>query len=75
MVFGITYIAGEFHSVTYCITSHVRKEDFEEFLNLYKSLLRSCLDFSPDRLMMEASEATYNTVVKDFQGVTIDMIF
>ena len=28
MVFGVSDIAGEFHPIAYCITSHEKEEDF-----------------------------------------------
>ncbi len=76
MVFGITDIAGEFHPIAYCITSHEKEEDFVEFFTSLQKLAKEMhIDFSPDYLMIDASDATYNAVVKLFPGVTILMCY
>ena len=71
-MFGITDIAGEFHPIAYYITSHEKEEDFEEFFICLKNLAEEMnLDFSPEHLMMDASDATYNAVFKLFSRIII----
>jgi len=66
-VFGITDIAGEFHPIAYCITSHEKEEDFVSFLASLKKVAKELdIDFSPEYIMMDSSDATYNAVYELF---------
>ena len=76
MVLGITDIAGEFHPIAYCVTSHEKEEDFIAFFSAVKKLSSELeLDFNPDFLMMDASDATYNAASKIFPNIMILMCY
>ena len=76
MVLGITDIAGEFHPIAYCVTSHEKEEDFIAFFSAVKKLSTELeLDFNPDFLMMDASDATYNAASKIFPNIMILMCY
>ena len=65
LVFGITSIRGEFHPIAYNITSHEKQSDFVNFFSAISILADEMeVDFDPDYLMMDSSDATYNAAEK-----------
>ena len=77
IVFGVGDIAAEFHPIAYCITSHENEKDLcnNFFIALKKIATEMNLDFSPEHLMINASDATYNAVLKLFPGFIILMCY
>ena len=73
---GITDIAGEFHPITYSVTSHEKEEDFVQFFTGVKNLAKDMgIHFSPDFLMMDASDATYSAASKIFPSTKLLMCY
>ena len=76
LVLGITDIAGEFHPIAYCVTSHEKEEDFIEFFSGVKKLATQMeIELEPEFLMMDASDATYNAASKIFPNTTVLMCY
>ena len=58
------------------MTSHEKEEDFIAFFSAVKKLSSELeLDFNPDFLMMDASDATYNAASKIFPNIMILMCY
>ncbi len=76
LVFGITDIAGEFHPIAYNITSHETEIDFKNFFSaLTKLAAQMGINFSPEFIMMDSSDATYNAVESVFPNSMILMCY
>ena len=71
IVYGLSDQVGRFHPVSFMITSHEAREDFDVF---YKGLVELAdffgIEFDPEYIMQDACDASLNAILNFFPEVT-----
>lgn len=66
-IYGLSDIHGQFHSISFIITSYEREEDFYYFFNCsIKQAELLGLEFNPDFIMQGACRASLNAIKSFF---------
>jgi hypothetical protein len=76
VVYGVTDMKGQFHPISFMLTSHEQEEDFVYF---YRSLIKQAelmsLEYNPQYMMQDACRASFNAVEKCFPDAIILMCY
>ncbi|RNA18351.1 hypothetical protein BpHYR1_018328, partial [Brachionus plicatilis] len=72
LVFGFSDLNGQFHPIAFTLISHERFGDFDWFFGALKNVFNSMgILFSPTYMMMDANDASYIAVEKDFPNCIV----
>lgn len=74
VVYGVSDLIGQFHPISFMITSHETEEHFNFF---FKGLIMQCdqmnIEFHPAYIMQDAYRASYNSIKKYFPDCKVLM--